>query len=321
MHKTYGLLALLSFGFASLACPTRPIDRSDGSMGGRAGSEAGDGSAGAGLGGNGGTGGAGGGSAGTAGAAGAAGGAGQASTGAGGVLTGAAGGSAGLGGVNTGGQGGAGRNGTAGAGSETVGTGGVGGQGGAGGAGAAGAAGCATTCGPTQTCIGSACLLSDGQQCTLTGQCASGACTPFYQDIDGDGYGAGPAVGFCGTSTPVGYSPQTGDCCDTASNLALARLIHPNAGFQTASAGGVCGVTWDYNCDGTIESSISAGQCDPGATYPTCAPQFMNFPQSYCGTVQADYTCRAETVPSDTGPGTMNVCAGGSNGPATVGCN
>lgn len=48
MRKNYGLLVLLSFGFVSLACPTRPID---GSVGGRAGSEEGDGSAGSGLGG------------------------------------------------------------------------------------------------------------------------------------------------------------------------------------------------------------------------------------------------------------------------------
>jgi hypothetical protein len=139
-------------------------------------------------------------------------------------------------------------------------------------------------------------------------------------DQDGDGYGTGPASGFCGTTPPVGYSAQTGDCCDTASNLALAKLIHPNAGFQTGSAGGVSGVTWDYDCDGTIETSKSAGQCGASSVYPTCAPVFMNYPESYCGTTADDYTCRGETVSNSIGPGTMDVCVGDSNGPGTLGC-
>jgi hypothetical protein len=100
----------------------------------------------------------------------------------------------------------------------------------------------------------------------------------------------------------------------------VANLIHPGATFQITSAGGVCGVTWDYNCDGTVETSLSAGQCDPGATYPTCAPQLINYAQSYCGTVQQDFTCMGETVSTDPGPGTMNVCAGWSNGPRMLGC-
>ena len=80
-------------------------------------------------------------------------------------------------------------------------------------------------------------------------------CTPFYVDVDGDGYGAGQAMGFCGTTPPVGYSAQSGDCCDSAPNLAIAKLIHPGADFQTTSAGGTCNITWDYDCSGAVESN------------------------------------------------------------------
>jgi hypothetical protein len=190
----------------------------------------------------------------------------------------------------------------------------------AGASGTTGTGGCASACGPTQTCVGSTCLLTDGQRCSSANQCASGACTPFYQDVDSDGYGAGAAIYFCGTTAPASYAAQSGDCCDNASNLAIAALIHPNAGFQTSSAGGVCGVTWDYNCDGTVETSLSSGSCDPGATYPTCARQFINYPSSACGTVQNDYGCGGDMVPSGSGQGTMNICVGGTNGYGTLGC-
>ncbi len=291
------LIALTAFG-----CPTRPAPGRDGGggapEGGQGGSLGADASAGAGAAGNVGTAGAAGrgtgGFSGAAGASGAGGAAGAAGAGSPGGTTGEAGH------AQAGAGGGAGAA--------------VGGSGGAAGG------GCSSACGPTATCVGSACLLNDGQQCSLANQCASAVCTPFYPDVDGDGYGTGLAVGFCGTATPVGYSAQTGDCCDNASNLALAKLIHPNAAFQTTSAGGVCGVTWDYNCDGAVESSISTGGCAPDAIYPSCAREFVNYPESDCGMVKEDGSCFGETVSNPNGPGTMNVCAGTAGGPETVGC-
>ncbi len=122
----------------------------------------------------------------------------------------------------------------------------------------------------------------DGQPCSLAADCTSGVCTPFYVDIDGDGYGAGQAVGFCGTTAPVGYASQSGDCCDTASNLAVAKLIHPGADFQTTSAGGVCGITWDYDCSGTVESNPVLWTC--GGSYPQCETVTSNRDPSTCGT-------------------------------------
>lgn len=181
-------------------------------------------------------------------------------------------------------------------------------------AGAIGAGGNPATCNPacssaTQTCVGTDCLLKDGQSCALASQCASNVCTPFYVDQDGDGYGTGPASGFCGTTPPVGYSAQTGDCCDTASNLALAKLIHPNAGFQTTSAGGVCGVTWDYDCDGTVEKSFQ--KCNDCTAYPQCNCINVDYPDGDCGMTESLGQC----VPTS-GP---DICTSTGNGSA-LGC-
>ena len=78
---------------------------------------------------------------------------------------------------------------------------------------------------------------NDGQSCSVASQCVSNTCTPFYVDQDGDGYGTGQATGFCGTTPPVGYAAQTGDCCDTATNIAVAKLIHPGAGLPDHQRG------------------------------------------------------------------------------------
>ena len=64
----------------------------------------------------------------------------------------------------------------------------------------------------------------EGQSCFVPGDCASGLCSPFYVDVDGDGYGTGQAMGFCGTTAPVGYSAQSGDCCDNATNISVTVL-------------------------------------------------------------------------------------------------
>ena len=268
------ILLVLSLAATSLACPTRTISNLDGSgsagaggsetdSGGHGGSfhfDAGPGgAAGEGdIGGASGVGGAGGSAlAGTGGMAGA--------TGTGGVA-----GAVGIGGM-----------------SGATGTGGMAGVIGTGGmSGATGTGGSVVTCNPacssaTQTCVGTKCLLNDGQACALASQCASNACTPFYVDQDSDGYGTGPASGFCGTTPPVGFATQTGDCCDTASNLAIAKLIHPNAGFQSVSAGGVCGVTWDYDCDGTIKKSFQL--CNACTAYPVCGCIFADYPDGDCG--------------------------------------
>jgi hypothetical protein len=174
------------------------------------------------------------------------------------------------------------------------------GKGGLGGAGSA-----VVTCSPacssaTQACVAGECLLSDGQSCTVATQCASGTCSPFYVDQDGDGYGAGQALGFCGTATPIGYAVQNGDCCDDASHLAIAKLIHPGAGYQTTSAGGVCNITWDYNCSGVVEVSIE--QLTGGCSQADCTPIYTPYPASDCGLSESVASC------GPGGPGGPDAC-------------
>lgn len=162
------------------------------------------------------------------------------------------------------------------------GSGGAGGASGAAGSGSGGAGGASGAAGSGSGVAGASGGVKDGQPCSLAIDCASGVCTAFYVDVDGDGYGTGQAVGFCGANAPVGYAAQSGDCCDSASNLAVAKLIHPGADFQPTSAGGVCGITWDYDCSGTVESNPQSFMgCTP---YPACTAIFADYLESSCGT-------------------------------------
>lgn len=296
-HKLLPILLVLPLAAASLACPTRmdslPEDGGSGGTetqtgghGGAVQTESGSG-----------------GSTGIAGTGGALGGA-----GAGGTVVAGTGGMAGV--TGTGGV--AGATGTGGMAGVT----GTGGQVGTGGI--TGTGGSPSTCSPacsssTQTCVGTSCLLNDGQSCSVASQCVSNKCTPFYVDQDGDGYGTGQATGFCGTSAPVGYAAQNGDCCDTATNIAVAKLIHPGAGFQTTSAGGVCNITWDYNCSGAVEvdTNLGTGECGSGTTPPTCANVNTPFPVTDCGMTVHDSAC----VQTSLGTG-----CGVQGGLETLGC-
>jgi hypothetical protein len=95
-----------------------------------------------------------------------------------------------------------------------------------------------------------ACRLKDLQVCKVDADCASLNCVTFYVDHDGDGYGeTAKTIQFCeeqGAAPPIGYVSQGGDCCDSDANA------HPGqtAYFTTEDA---CG-SWDYSCDGTIET-------------------------------------------------------------------
>ena len=149
---------------------------------------------------------------------------------------------------------------------------------------------------------GSGGVIKDGQPCFVGGDCASGTCSPFYVDVDGDGYGTGQAMGFCGTTPPVGYAAQSGDCCDNATNLAVAKLIHPGADFQTTSAGGACGITWDYDCSGTVESNPQTVACPSS---PPCTATTVSYDESQCGTADTE-GCNC----SSAGSGCVTACVG-----------
>ncbi len=194
--------------------------------------------------------------------------------------TGGIGGASGTGGASgVAGAGGA-------AGTGVTGAGGMGGASGATGSGGmSGAGGTAVVSGTGGSAGvgGSGGTIRDGQPCSLAKDCASGTCSPFYVDVDGDGFGAGQAIGFCGTTPPVGYAAQSGDCCDSAPNLAIAKLIHPGADFQTTSAGGTCNITWDYDCSGAVESNPQT-MCRLWTLIQHVRRRLSSLPESSCGT-------------------------------------
>lgn len=52
--------------------------------------------------------------------------------------------------------------------------------------------------------------------------------------------------------------------------------------------------TWDYDCDGTIETSKQNGMCDPESVYPDhCINVAENYPESDCGMSESTEGCTA----------------------------
>ncbi len=95
---------------------------------------------------------------------------------------------------------------------------------------------CSTTCSPTTcggdtceaaaTCVASACVSKqgDGTACTDACQCASGVCSAYYTDGDGDSYGAGAVVArACGTLARTGEARNDNDCDDAE------KSVYPSA--------------------------------------------------------------------------------------------
>jgi hypothetical protein len=190
--------------------------------------------------------------------------------------------------------------------------------------------GCGNACATAEICSAGRCLLRDGESCAAPSSCSSGICTNFFRDEDGDGHGAiSSSTGRCTITTPPpGFVTVGDDCCDNGGNLLAAAKIHPGAGFQTASAGGLCGITWDFDCSGRIElgpdfdantycpyacadtickSSTCVEQplkADPGASLKcgsllgSCAYSYSGFPTAICMTFQtgpgtgAVFTCK-----------------------------
>jgi hypothetical protein len=155
--------------------------------------------------------------------------------------------------------------------------------------------------GGTANCVGVDCRETqesrrpDGEPCTDASECAADACTLYFRDLDGDGYGGAETLGpLCGTLPPVGYVALGGDCCDSDPDA------HPGqkAAFSMARSG--CG-GYDYDCNGTEDSFTSTcfSSCSPGCwvgAMPSCGKT---------GTIAA--ACQCIKAASIIGPGSM-IC-------------
>lgn len=150
---------------------------------------------------------------------------------------------------------------------------------------------CGKTCMSNEQCKGGMCLLVDAQPCTAGAQCLSGVCTSFFRDADGDTYGTNEMAGRCTiTEPPAGYAGRAGDCCDLATDArvrSVAARIHPGAAWETQSAEGLCGVTWDYDCDGRITARTEAASgCKSAA--PPCETTYAPADPKFCGVAFVD---------------------------------
>jgi hypothetical protein len=125
---------------------------------------------------------------------------------------------------------------------------------------------------PTPSCSGSricvtdqwgvtACLLKDGEACTLSSDCATGYCRTYYLDEDHDGYGveSSDAIIRCDATprVPEGYAATGGDCCD------LDPAANPGAiGYFTTKDR--CS-SYDWNCSGAEERQSTTSCPTTGA--------------------------------------------------------
>jgi len=120
----------------------------------------------------------------------------------------------------------------------------------------------------TTTTNGAASLLPG---CSADG-CAGEACQEWFADLDGDGYGVGPAQIGCG-KPPAGFASIAGDCCDVGgASRGVAALVNPGQKAVFATPQTVCPSIdqFDYDCSGTITDQIGvgvgiaqAGNCGP----------------------------------------------------------
>jgi hypothetical protein len=171
-------------------------------------------------------------------------------------------------------------------------------------------------CAANASCQSGACLLDNGVSCTAASQCLSNVCTGFYVDADGDGYGAGPSVGFCGTTPPPGYSTTNTDCCDVVTD---GFNVHPGqTAWYTSPAPASCGSTWDYNCDNAIEQEVTRldASCTPAIGCPSGTYWYDIAAVPACG-VSGNTTLYCITVVS----GSPACASGGPPAALTQGCH
>lgn len=114
---------------------------------------------------------------------------------------------------------------------------------------------CGNVCLSSESCDGSTCHTKDGYVCANANECASGKCTTFYPDQDGDKHGVGAgAIKACGTEPPAGFVTNSDDCCDVGGDA--VNIFPGQTKYFTAQATS-CNKGWDYNCSNGIEKEAT----------------------------------------------------------------
>lgn len=137
--------------------------------------------------------------------------------------------------------------------------------------------------------------------CTKDEDCLSGSCRLSYRDKDGDGYGTNDDVtGRCDGTIPAGYTAFGGDCCDDGGNLELAALIHPGQTEYFDSPANICGIAWDYDCNGQL--GFGGYTCSNTNDGEACAnPEMRNYETSSAKATTRPTGCAANGLSCDTG--------------------
>lgn len=162
--------------------------------------------------------------------------------------------------------------------------------------------------GACQTGVCQAPTLPTGATCSEDTQCSSGRCETWFQDRDGDGFGAsGDVQRTCGSAggtslPPIGYVARSGDCCDlSGSDAVVSRDVFPGQTrfFDLLQTSCPDVATRDYDCSGDIEfvyqedTARGAGGCEfagcNGATVWDLAQSGGTPPG--CGAVGPILTC------------------------------
>lgn len=144
--------------------------------------------------------------------------------------------------------------------------------------------------------------------CTKDEDCLSGSCRLSYRDKDGDGYGTNDDVtGRCDGTIPAGYTAFGGDCCDDGGNLELAALIHPGQTEYFDSPANICGIAWDYDCNGNADPSpheIPTGGCAAPDGPPPCSyAGYIAMTEDDCGNSRGLTICQESNNTCKNGPG------------------
>lgn len=169
-------------------------------------------------------------------------------------------------------------------------------------------------------CLLGMCRAPDGQPCEVGVDCISGVCSPFYLDLDGDGYGAESSgiERVCGNAPPgFNYFPNNLDCCDQADVLSHAADANPDFVSGSAALGRTygadgCAKPFDWNCDGveTREINTTTAPCSSFTTQATCPSGRFDTAIPNCGFTAIYNDCIWD--------GTS--CGNGQGGPLTQRC-
>jgi hypothetical protein len=118
------------------------------------------------------------------------------------------------------------------------------------------------------------------------------ACTWYWRDLDGDGWGAGEARQWCEGEEALGsgWVEQSGDCADD--NLEVHPGQFGKFGVPYEDANGL--MSFDYNCDGaeqyvdqvppkTMECKLEGVTCVGGGVLPDDTRRLPDGGDRYCG--------------------------------------